>query len=127
MSKNILVGALALVVGVVLGAVFGGSSNQNIGGAVNISEQRFVQGIKVGTTDQFSVSNAGVVSTGDITVAGGDVDLTPKASLGTTTLTVGCIDGLYPTSTLTVARILFGIVATTTGNGFVLWQYGSCP
>jgi len=65
---------VALLLGIVIGGVF--SSQSKLGGLIHVSLERFVQGIEVGTTGQFAVSNAGVVTSGGVQVGTAGTALT---------------------------------------------------
>jgi hypothetical protein len=94
------------------------NDQQNLGtGAYNALPTWFGNGLSAGSSEQFSVD-----ADGD-TVA---KSLTLTNSSATSTLIAGCVQ-TNATSSATPVKLLFGTVATTTGNGFVLWQYGTCP
>lgn len=63
---------------------------------------------------------------GDLTISDGNF-VWDAPSSGTSTLaTVGCIQA-YATSSATTIKLVYNTVASSTGNGFVLWAYGTCP
>ena len=130
---NILKLAGALVAGVVIGYFAVGPT---FGGVYNQVSNTFREGLNAGTTNQFTVSSAGVVSTsgtlaaGAITGTGLTVTTTNAA---TSTTSVGCVQ-TTATSTATPIKLEFstgsttvGLPAGTAGNGLVSWRYGSCP
>lgn len=68
MSKKLIVvsAIVALVVGVVIGAMFAPSNN--LGGLVRLTQDQFVAGLKAGSTGQFVISSTGAVtSSADVT------------------------------------------------------------
>lgn len=92
------------------------SSNQPLGaasGAAHYQVESFLQGLTGGARDQFSVSNTGKLTTGNVVVT--------TSNTATSTLTVGCIQ-FYATSTATAQKFM----ASTT-PGVMYSQYGTCP
>lgn len=49
-----------------------------------------------------------------------------KDNGATSTVSVGCVQTLA-TSSATTIKLVFNTVASSTGNGFTLWSYGTCP
>lgn len=129
---NFLKGFGLVGAGIVVGLLFTLSTglikkdDSNVGGIYNQVKQYFYGGIEVGTTGQFAVSAAGAVtSAGDLTVSGGTLSV-PTTANATSTIIGGCIQ-TYATSSATSIKLVMNTVASSTGNGFVLWQYGTCP
>lgn len=84
---------------------------ETLGGTVNTVPVEFHEGITVD-------GNTVISGTGNLTA--------PISSSATSTVTAGCFDGTA-TSSATRIKFIFNTVATTTGSGFVLWDYGTCP
>ncbi len=63
MSKKLIIVStiVALVVGIVIGAMFA-PSESNLGGQVRLSQDWFTAGLKAGNTGQISVSSTGVAT-----------------------------------------------------------------
>lgn len=78
------------------------------------------------------VATAGDLTVGDdATISGGNLTVT-TTNAATSTLEVGCIQ-MYATSTDTAVNLQFHASSTLadstngTGDGLVVWAYGSCP
>lgn len=80
--KIILTAVVALIIGVVIGAMFA-PSNSNLG-SVRFTADKFVGGLSVGTTDQLSISSTGVI-------AGKATTFTGISTLATTSVTSLCV------------------------------------
>lgn len=126
--KNFAKYAGLFIAGVIVGLLFFAVSTGGgkLGGVYNQVAQYFYGGLYAGNSNQFSVSSLGAVSTsGDMTITGGTLSV-PTSASATSTLVAGCVQ-TYATSSATVINLTYNTVATTTGNGFVLWSYGACP
>lgn len=130
-KQNIALVIAGIVIGLILSAVVG-SPAKKLGAVYELTAQHFAGGLYAGASDQFSVSDAGaVVTTGDATVGGGTLAVTTGAS-ATSTAIAGCFQA-YATSSATSIKLIFNSTATSSLinggaiNGFVLWQYGTCP
>ena len=128
MSKAIAISLTlaALVVGVALGAFVTGIEKGKLSG-VTVENEYFQGDVSVvGTLTSSDVTATDdLVVTDDVTILGGTLTITTAAN-ATSPATVGCVSS-YPTSSATQVKQIYNTVATTTGNGFVLWKYGSCP
>lgn len=108
------------IAGVVVTLLFS-ASGVSFGGVYNQVNKYFLDGITVGTTGQFTVSNAGaLVSTGDGTISGGTFNVTTSNS-ATSTIIGGCFQ-FYATSTATALRF-----QASTTPGAMVYEYGRCP
>lgn len=143
MSKSTFSLGVALVAMVfAIFASFGGIQSYGAAsGPAHMQKESFLQGLAIGARDQFSVTNAGVITTsGDITSTGGAGALVLTSSnTATSTATIGCVT-TYATSTATPIRQMFFATSTlnidgasiTSGfggtmRGIVLWGFGACP
>jgi hypothetical protein len=68
--------------------------------------------------NQSATSLGGTTNFNDLVLA--------KDNGATSTISVGCVQTLA-TSSATSIKLTFLPVATTTGNGFTVWSYGTCP
>ena len=123
------ISVLALVVGMIIGAMLSGVTMNKGGlGGVTIENETF----KGDVTVEGTIAGSGDITVGDdLTVSGGIVDIT-SANTATSSVTVGCIDG-YATSTATAVKFVLGKVGSSatstlynTSSGAVYWAYGSC-
>lgn len=79
-----------------------------------------------------STLTAGDLTSGDATFNGGSGAIVVTSSnTATSTISVGCIQ-TAPTSTATQIKMTFNTSSATsttngTANGFVTWNYGTCP
>lgn len=118
-----IVAIIALVVGVFLGASFGTKSS--LGGSIHNTQEKFVEGLIVGTSDQFSISNAGAItSSGALTLSG-------VLSNTTYTSTLGC-QKVYQYGATTVASTTYYLYASSTtgtapNGGYMLYATSSKP
>ena len=80
--KIILTAVVALIIGIVIGAMFA-PQESNLG-SVRLVQDQFVEGITAGRTNQFVISNAGVVS-------GASATFTGISTLATTSVTRLCV------------------------------------
>lgn len=60
--KISLIAIVALVLGIVFGAMFAPESNNNLG-SVRFTQDKFVGGLTAGANDELSISSAGVLTT----------------------------------------------------------------
>jgi len=125
---------IKIVVGLIVGVIVGlliptGSTTSNLGGVYHSVREYFNEGISVGKTNEFTVSNAGeVVTSGDLTIGGGTLTVS-TSNTATSTIAVGCIQS-YATSTATSLRLQFtaSTTAPTNGSGVIpVISYGTCP
>lgn len=86
--KIALIAIVALVLGVVFGAMFAPTSNNNLG-SVRFIQDKFVAGLTAGTNDELSIgsdgvltTSAGIVNTGAVT--GTNATFTGRAKIGST-------------------------------------------
>lgn len=138
--NKIIVGVLVVLTLAVGYGLFGsGMSFGKASGPAHMQHESFLQGLSAGVRDQFTVTNAGVLTTsGDATFNGGDGGVVVTSSnTATSSVTVGCIE-TYATSTATTVRLQLGTgnaISTTTSRnasaattgGVVYWFYGTCP
>lgn len=103
MSKKLIIVSVivALVVGIVIGAIF--TPSDKLGGAVRLSQDWFTVGLKAGSTGQFQVSSAGVLTTSGATNATGNLTTTAKAAIGTATVGDGELTVYEDTGTSTIS------------------------
>lgn len=59
-TKIVLLAVVALIIGIVIGAMFA-PQGSNLG-SVRLVQDQFVEGLKAGKTNQFVISNAGVIT-----------------------------------------------------------------
>lgn len=133
--NKLSIGALALVVGVIIGAALVNVVPQGAPlSGVTIEDETFKGTVTVeGTlTAADVVATDDLTVTDDVTVSGGAVDVT-TSNTATSSLTVGCIDGTA-TSTATPVKFILGVDASTatttlngTSRGAVYWKFGTCP
>ena len=119
-----------VVVGAVVGALvavpFG--ANVNTGSVYNSVAKYYPEGIFVGKSNQFSVSNTGAVTTGAQTVAGnvavtGDISATSDF----VSTKAGFCFNFFATSTATLGKMTASTTATIEGvDGVMMFGYGSC-
>ncbi len=88
-TKIALLAVVALIIGIVIGAMFA-PKGSNLG-SVRLVQDQFVEGLKAGRTNQFVISNAGVVTSSGALTAG--------AITGTTGTFSGAISGTTGTFT----------------------------
>lgn len=134
--NNLSIGVLALVVGVIIGAMTVTTLSPEKGlGGVTQENETFVYDVTVGGT----LTSADIAVTDDLTVtdvltATGDPVFTDNS--GTTTLTLGgntgfgaCIN-TNATSSATPIQVNFMYASSTVVgggyNGIVVWKYGAC-
>lgn len=148
-AKNI--GIAVLAVGALLGLLafvgfhWGGGASfgtVNNGAAVINYPEWFTNGtggtsnvFYAGNTQQFSIADNGNLTSGTITAGAttlsGNLTIT-TTNAATSTATVGCVQ-TYATSTATpvyFALVVSKTASTTfagTGQGNVMWAFGSCP
>jgi hypothetical protein len=89
---------------VVCAFLIGFSAKPSVGGRYSTTEQSFVQGLKAGTTDQLSISNAGVLTT-----SGGIVNT------GTLTGVSGVFSGALSATTGTFSSYITATLGTFSG------------
>lgn len=112
--NGVILGIVVILLSLVL-------ARPNVGSVYEQVAKYFYDGIFVGTSNQFSVSNTGTVSTsGDTTISGGTLNVT-TANTATSTIVVGCIQ-TYATSTATAHRF-----QASTTPGIMYSAYGTCP
>jgi hypothetical protein len=88
-TKIVLLAVVALIIGIVIGAMFA-PQGSNLG-SVRLVQDQFVEGLKAGRTNQFVISNAGVVTSSGALTAG--------AITGTTGTFTGAVSGTTGTFT----------------------------
>ena len=122
-TKNIAIGIVTLLIGLVIGALAFGGHAAKLGTTFNaaVTETNpywFYNGLKAGTASQFIADKSGAVTT-----TGGITTNTLASSRSTL-----CFD-FYATSTATQDHM----TASTTGSlpagaaGVMTFDYGSCP
>lgn len=98
------------------------------------SGSRYPNGISADTTSpvEGQIRGTDLLITDDATISGGSFTVT-TSNLATSSTSLGCIQSTA-TSTETPIRFIIALAtsATTTyqgtpSDGFVVWQYGSCP
>jgi hypothetical protein len=93
-TKNIILAVVALIIGIVFGAMFA-PKNSNLGGLVRLTQDQFAAGLKAGTTGQFVISSAGAVtSSGALSagaISGTTGTFTGIATLATTSVRSLCV------------------------------------
>jgi hypothetical protein len=99
-----------VVIGYLAAALMGG---QSFSGVYNQVNNTFREGIKVGTSDQFSISSAGVVSTSATVAVGSDGTALNNITTGTCSLVAA--DGSY--SMAASSTELFSCAATGVDSG----------
>jgi len=126
-KQNIVIGVAGIVIGLILSAVFGGSEGAKLGGVYEINQTHFSNGFFAGSSDQFEVSSAGVLTTsgaltasGDVTFSGGTLNVT-TSNTATSTIVGGCFQ-FYATSTATAHKF-----QASTTPGIMYSAYGACP
>lgn len=138
---GLTVGLVAVAIIAIIGVLYVSSKASNVDAkisavvaylettqpTVGASGTRFPNGISTDSTSPVAgeVRTTDLTVTDDATISGGTLNVTTAAN-ATSTITVGCVSA-YATSSATQIKLIYGTVATTTGNGFVLWQYGTCP
>ena len=117
MSEYLKSGGL-LIGGLLVGLLINSAPKEvDFSGVYSLSNQSFTQGIKVGTTDQFTVSSAGAVTTSD--------DITTASDFVSTK--AGLCFNFYATSTATLGKMTESTTATIEGvDGVMMFGYGSC-
>lgn len=132
---NFLQGLGFVIAGIVVGLSFSAFNSGFFGGVYNQVNNTFREGIKVGTSDQYSIDSSGVLtSTGNATVgatAGGGILTIPTANTATSSIKVGCVQ-MNATSTATIIHLEFNTTSSTStingaAAGLVAWRYGACP
>jgi hypothetical protein len=127
---NVILG-LGLVVVAAL-SLSSGSAKGILGGASTYETYpiHFVKGLYAGTTNQLTVADTGALTVPSLTVNAGNVSI---SNTSTSSLTVGC-QNTYATSSATAIKVTFITTSTSTNNvngvtpnGFVTWNYGTCP
>lgn len=117
--KIIAIGIAGIVVGLILSAVIIPSSN-SFGGVYELTARHFTGGFYAGQSDQFSVTDAGVLS---ITSTG-----TTTPSFTSSSATQGVCMQFNATSTNTLLNLTFAATTTqsqASGVGPVV-KYGAC-
>lgn len=113
--NKFIIGFLSLLVGLGLGFSIPHGAQQpvaKVGGLVNNLASHFTSGFYAGTTDQFSVSSAGALSTSGGITSTGAVVASSAVNKGTLTLVAG-------TATTTVTSGAICVASNTTASSTV--------